>query len=235
MQFNYMISDSRNPYKNLAIEQCLFEYGKEERGILFLWQNENTIVIGKNQNVFSECKAEEFTASGGLIARRRSGGGAVYHDRENLNFSFICKSTEVKKDFYCKVIMDALKAFDLKIAFNGRNDLTIDGKKFSGNAAFEDGTISCQHGTILIATDIEKMAYYLTPDASKLERNHVKSVSSRVVNLCEINKKITVASMQDAIIKATNAKPLQFEIEKEKIERKKKFFSAKEWIYGGVK
>ena len=91
MKFKYVISETNDPFKNLALEHVLFGAVGSGRVILYLWQNDNTIVIGKNQNINSECRVEEFEKAGGIIARRLSGGGAVYHDLGNLNFSFICR------------------------------------------------------------------------------------------------------------------------------------------------
>lgn len=208
MKYFYVLSDSTDPYQNLAMEQALFQYADEDTAVLFLWQNDNTIVIGRNQDPYVECKAEEFLASGGRIARRRSGGGAVYHDLGNLNFSIICLERLAKKDEYQQLVTKALKTFGFAAEFNGRNDLLIRGKKFSGNAFYTDGKVLCQHGTILIHTDIEKMSYYLTPSTEKLARNHVRSVESRVVNLHDISENISVEAMRQAMIAVAKAELL---------------------------
>lgn len=231
--YKYICSENTSPYYNLALERSLFDFVDEDMVILYLWQNSDTIVIGKNQNAYAECKVDEFIGAGGTLARRPSGGGAVYHDLGNLNFSIICKESIAKEHTYQRIVKEALRFFGIVSEFNGRNDLTVDDKKFSGNAFYVKDDVLCQHGTILINSDFKELSKYLTPDISKLERNHVKSVESRVVNLSEISDKITVASMKEAMIKATNAVRLEEEPTESKVEEYKKIFENDEWILEG--
>ena len=231
--YKYICSENTSPYYNLALERSLFDFVDEDTVILYLWQNSHTIVIGKNQNAYAECKVDEFIKDGGTLARRPSGGGAVYHDLGNLNFSIICKESIAKEHTYQRIVKEALRFFGIVSEFNGRNDLTVDGKKFSGNAFYVKDDVLCQHGTILINSDFKELSKYLTPDISKLERNHVKSVESRVVNLSEISDKITVESMKEAMIKATNAVRLEEEPTESKVEEYKKIFENDEWILEG--
>ena len=231
--YKYICSENTSPYYNLALERSLFDFVDEDTVILYLWQNSHTIVIGKNQNAYAECKVDEFIKDGGTLARRPSGGGAVYHDLGNLNFSIICKESIAKEHTYQRIVKEALGYFGIVSEFNGRNDLTVDDKKFSGNAFYVKDDVLCQHGTILINSDFKELSKYLTPDISKLERNHVKSVESRVVNLSEISDKITVASMKEAMIKATNAVRLGKAPTESKVEEYKKIFENDEWILEG--
>lgn len=231
--YKYICSENTSPYYNLALERSLFDFVDEDTVILYLWQNSHTIVIGKNQNAYAECKVDEFIKDGGTLARRPSGGGAVYHDLGNLNFSIICKESIAKEHTYQRIVKEALGYFGIVSEFNGRNDLTVDDKKFSGNAFYVKDDVLCQHGTILINSDFKELSKYLTPDISKLERNHVKSVESRVVNLSEISDKITVGSMKEAMIKATNAVRLEEEPTESKVEEYKKIFENDEWILEG--
>lgn len=231
--YKYICSENTSPYYNLALERSLFDFVDEGTVILYLWQNSHTIVIGKNQNAYAECKVDEFIGAGGTLARRPSGGGAVYHDLGNLNFSIICKESIAKEHTYQRIVKEALRIFGIVSEFNGRNDLTVDGKKFSGNAFYVKDDVLCQHGTILINSDFKELSKYLTPDISKLERNHVKSVESRVVNLSEISDKITVDSMKEAMIKATNAVRLGKAPTESKVEEYKKIFENDEWILEG--
>lgn len=231
--YKYICSENTSPYYNLALERSLFDFVDEDTVILYLWQNSHTIVIGKNQNAYAECKVDEFIGAGGTLARRPSGGGAVYHDLGNLNFSIICKESIAKEHTYQRIVKEALRFFGIVSEFNGRNDLTVDGKKFSGNAFYVKDDVLCQHGTILINSDFNELSKYLTPDISKLERNHVKSVESRVVNLSEISDKITVESMKEAMIKATNAVRLGKAPTESKVEEYKKIFENDEWILEG--
>ena len=231
--YKYICSENTSPYYNLALERSLFDFVDEDTVILYLWQNSHTIVIGKNQNAYAECKVDEFIGAGGTLARRPSGGGAVYHDLGNLNFSIICNESIAKEHTYQRIVKEALRFFCIVSEFNGRNDLTVDDKKFSGNAFYVKDDVLCQHGTILINSDFKELSKYLTPDISKLERNHVKSVESRVVNLSEISDKITVESMKEAMIKATNAVRLEEEPTESKVEEYKKIFENDEWILEG--
>jgi len=231
--YKYICSENTSPYYNLALERSLFDFVDEDTVILYLWQNSHTIVIGKNQNAYAECKVDEFIGAGGTLARRPSGGGAVYHDLGNLNFSIICKESIAKEHTYQRIVKEALRIFGIVSEFNGRNDLTVDDKKFSGNAFYVKDDVLCQHGTILINSDFKELSKYLTPDISKLERNHVKSVESRVVNLSEISDKITVESMKEAMIKATNAVRLGKAPTESKVEEYKKIFENDEWILEG--
>lgn len=231
--YKYICSENTSPYYNLALERSLFDFVDEDTVILYLWQNSHTIVIGKNQNAYAECKVDEFIGAGGTLARRPSGGGAVYHDLGNLNFSIICKESIAKEHTYQRIVKEALRFFGIVSEFNGRNDLTVDDKKFSGNAFYVKDDVLCQHGTILINSDFKELSKYLTPDISKLERNHVKSVESRVVNLSEISDKITVESMKEAMIKATNAVRLEEEPTESKVEEYKKIFENDELIFEG--
>ena len=231
--YKYICSENTSPYYNLALERSLFDFVDEDTVILYLWQNSHTIVIGKNQNAYAECKVDEFIKDGGTLARRPSGGGAVYHDLGNLNFSIICKESIAKEHTYQRIVKEALGYFGIVSEFNGRNDLTVDDKKFSGNAFYVKDDVLCQHGTILINSDFKELSKYLTPDVSKLERNHVKSVESRVVTLSEISDKITVESMKEAMIKATNAVRLEKAPTESKVEEYKKIFEDDEWILEG--
>lgn len=231
--YKYICSENTSPYYNLALERSLFDFVDGDTVILYLWQNSHTIVIGKNQNAYAECKVDEFIKDGGTLARRPSGGGAVYHDLGNLNFSIICNESIAKEHTYQRIVKEALGYFGIVSEFNGRNDLTVDDKKFSGNAFYVKDDVLCQHGTILINSDFKELSKYLTPDISKLERNHVKSVESRVVNLSEISDKITVESMKEAMIKATNAVRLGKEPTESKVEEYKKIFENDEWILEG--
>lgn len=233
MIYEYIIGKKNNPYYNLAFEETLIEEANEERVIVYLWQNDNTIVIGRNQDPYAECKVEEFQKTGGSIARRKSGGGTVYHDMGNLCFSIIShENNEIFCD-YRMMILRILEKNGLNATYNGRNDLVLEGKKFSGNAVYNKGKYVCQHGTILIHTDIEKMNYYITPNLEKLNRNGVKSVSSRVINLCEVKHDITCEGFCQEFISTFKMIPFSKEINEEKVLEKMKKYESHEWIYEG--
>ncbi len=235
MTLKYVISTETDPYRNLAMETDLMRYVTKDASILFLWQNENTIVIGRNQDALKECKKDEFLASGGRIARRMSGGGAVFHDTGNLCFSILSNNVNVNEMTYQKLISRTLEEYGLESEFNGRNDLTYQGRKFSGNAVYDKGDILCQHGTALVDVDIKKMEYYLTPEQSKFDRNHVSSIASRVVNLSEVSSSITVDKLRESLIRANGAKKMEYTPERGGYEKMVGFYSSRKWIYGGIK
>lgn len=195
------VTDCTDPHANLAMEEAMLRGLPEGGAILFLWQNAHTVVIGSGQNAWRECDTRLLEAEGGTLARRSSGGGAVYHDLGNLNFSFIVPRAEYDVDRQLTVVMNAVRACGLNAEKTGRNDLTIDGRKFSGNAFRMMKESALHHGTLLIDSDMAKVARYLTPDQDKLKAKGVKSVSSRVVNLNSIGH-VTVEQMMNAMIGA---------------------------------
>lgn len=194
-----LIARGTNPYRNLAIEKHLMDTLPEDTAILYLWQNQHTIVIGRNQNPWYECKVEEFLESGGQIARRLSGGGAVYQDGGNLNFTLILPKTEFDIPRQLHVVGMAVSAFGVRTEISGRNDLQAGGRKFSGNAFYKAGSAAYHHGTLMVNCDLGMMERYLTVDKQKLERSGVRSVPSRVVNLSELSGGITVEELQQAL------------------------------------
>lgn len=235
MKYKYFITSGTDPYANLAAERCLFEFANENTAILYLWQNDNTIVIGKNQDVYSECRADEFKTQGGRIVRRMSGGGAVYHDLGNLNFSIIAVRANDSERAYLELILRMAENLGIKAEFGGRNDVVCSGKKFSGSAVYDDSEKVCRHGTVLVRSDIEKMTYYLTPEREKLKRHGVESVRSRVMNLYEADPKITVEAVKKSFIEAACAEPLYEKINKQMLEEYTELFGSEKWIYGGQK
>lgn len=182
----YIESHSTDPKWNLALEQYAFDTLSLRDSILMLWQNDNTIVAGKNQNIAAEVD-EQFVREHGIsVVRRLSGGGTVYHDLGNLNFTFITPSGGNDKiDFrtFCLPIIETLASFGVKAELSGRNDMTVDGKKFSGNAQYlRDGRVM-HHGTLMFSSDLTVLSRALTVNREKLRSKGVASVASRVTNL----------------------------------------------------
>lgn len=200
-----LIARGTDPYRNLAIEKHLMDTLPEETAILYLWQNRHTIVVGRNQNPWYECRVNEFLESGGKIARRLSGGGAVYHDMGNLNFTFIVPKTEFDVPRQLGVIRAAVAAFGLEAYHSGRNDLLIGERKFSGNAFYKAGHSAYHHGTLLVDCDLTVLGNYLTASQSKLQTHGVQSVASRVVNLRSLSPEISVDSLERELFRAFSA------------------------------
>lgn len=232
MNYKYIESYSINPFYNLAKEKVLFNYVDDETSIIFLWQNEHTIFIGKNQNVYSEVNVKEFLNDGGKIARRLSGGGAVYHDLGNLCFSIISKrgANTIK---YNDLIIGVLKRFGINATYNGRNDIMVNNKKISGNAFYENDEVCCQHGTLLVFINSNCLSKYLTPEQSKLARNGVKSISSRTINLTEIDSTVSIGKIKKEIIQYLFATKFDTKIDKKRISNLQKCFSSQKWIFEG--
>ena len=185
MRTEIIISNQYDPYLNRAVETYLTDTQPDDTVSMYLWQNERTVVIGINQNPYSECNVERLIGDGGRLMRRKTGGGAVYHDLGNLNFSFVASKKNYDVRRQQSVIQEALRHFGLEAEISGRNDLTCQGRKFSGNAFYNGTRNNLHHGTILIKTDAEMMQRYLTVKKAKLMKNGVKSVASRVINLSE--------------------------------------------------
>ena len=200
-----IIAQSTDPFRNLAIEKHLMDTLPEDTAILYLWQNDHTIVIGRNQNPWQECRVEDFLRAGGQIARRLSGGGAVYHDLGNLNFTFVLPKGQYDVMKQLGIVSAAVNAFGLRPQLSGRNDLLLDGRKFSGNAYYRAGHSAYHHGTLLVNGDMESMAQYLTVDPQKLAARGVRSVPSRVINLSELNPDITVEALEQSLYYAFGA------------------------------
>lgn len=191
-----------DPCRNLAVEQFLLEHMARDRCVLYLWQNENTVVIGRNQNPWKECRTALLEEEGGHLARRLSGGGAVFHDLGNLNFTFLMPQEDFDIDRQLTVIQKAVELYGLKPERSGRNDVLIQGSKFSGNAFYKNGRQAYHHGTLLVAVDKEKLGRYLSPSKAKLQAKGVDSVRSRVANLQDHAPEITVDGLKDALKKA---------------------------------
>lgn len=194
-----VIADGYTPYRNQAVEEYLMREAEPKSCTMYLWQNRQTVVIGRNQNGRAECRVEQLEKDGGYLARRLSGGGAVFHDLGNLNFSFLAADPDYDVARQLRVILAAVRSFGLAAEASGRNDITIDGRKFSGNAFMSSARRRCHHGTLLISADTSRMVKYLNVAQDKLENKGVRSVRSRVVNLSELESAITVESMTAAL------------------------------------
>lgn len=231
--------ESRNPYRNLAVEEYLARHAPEGSVTLYLWQNRKTVVIGRNQNAWGECRADALEADGGHLARRLSGGGAVYHDDGNLNFTFCAPDGAYDEARQVSVIARAAAAFGLPVEKTGRNDLTAEGRKFSGNAYWHADGRNFHHGTVLIDADMGALARYLDTASSKLHAKGVKSVPSKVVNLAALNPAVTVdafaAAMKDAFAAEYGGAPAVLtdaDLDADELAEREAFFASWDWRYG---
>ncbi|MDD2568824.1 MAG: lipoate--protein ligase [Clostridia bacterium] len=180
-----------DPWQNLALEEALLTGVKKDEVILYLWQNQHTVVVGKNQNAWKECDWKLLQAEGGKLARRLSGGGGVFHDLGNLNYTFIMPKQCYDLSKQVGVVLNALAALGIQGEYSGRNDLTVNGKKFSGTAFCFQENAAYHHGTLLIDTDFAKMLRYLKVSQEKINSKGIDSVRARVMNLAEIKAGLT--------------------------------------------
>ena len=197
----YQASGS-DPFENLAREQVLLEQGPADGVILYLWQNQNTVVIGRNQNAYKECRTSLLEEEGGKLARRLSGGGAVFHDLGNLNFTILLPRADFDVRRQLEVICTACRELGIPAEISGRNDLHAEGQKFSGNAFYKSGTRAYHHGTLLLNVDMSKLGRYLSPPKAKLQAKGVDSVRARVTNLTSFVPELTVDTMKEHLIRA---------------------------------
>jgi len=230
-----------NPYFNLATEEYLLKNFNED--VFMLWRNEPSIIVGKNQNTLSEINYEYVKGKSIPVVRRLTGGGAVFHDLGNLNFTFI--STDDSKSFtnfrkFTQPIIDVLKELNINAEFTGRNDLTIEGKKFSGNAQCNYKNKVMHHGTLLFTSVINDISAALKVKPTKFEGKGIKSVASRVTNISDhLKTPITILEFKDMIMKHVskmNDNYSVYELSEEALGNIKKLYDEKyntwQWNYG---
>ena len=209
IKLRVLISDTFDPWFNMATEDWIFRdllTADElfETQILYLWRNDNTVVIGRFQNPWTECNTAKMEEDKIILARRQSGGGAVFHDLGNTNFTFLSNKANFNKSVNNQIITNAINSFGLHSFASGRNDLLVQTnegeKKISGSAFKETKNRAFHHGTLLIHADINKLEQYLNPNKKKLESKGITSVRSRVINLQVLNPKITHELLCERII-----------------------------------
>jgi lipoyltransferase/lipoate-protein ligase/amidohydrolase len=198
------VSRSGDGHVNLATDEYLLEQyrlGNMEGVTLYFYVNDNAVIIGRNQNAWTECDVERMEREGVQLVRRHTGGGAVYHDRGNLNFSFITNEKLYDKERQNGVILKALASLGIAAEVSGRNDFQVEGRKVSGCAYALEGVARGMHGTLLVSADMSRLSNYLRPSKKKLAAKGVASVRSRVMNLKE-KADITVDRLKEAVIAA---------------------------------
>ena len=193
---------SLDPWYNLAVEETLLNRVSSGEIILYLWQNAHTVVIGRNQNPWKECRVSLLEEEDGKLARRLSGGGAVYHDLGNLNFTFLVRQEDYDVSRQLSVIELACKRAGIPVKRSGRNDLLAGGRKFSGNAFYKHEGKCYHHGTLMVAVDTARVERYLSPSKAKLQAKGVSSVRARVVNLTEYVPALTCGGLRRDLIDA---------------------------------
>lgn len=233
---------STDPYFNMALDEYVTKNMK--RGTIFyFYQNRPTVVIGRNQNTFEEINFDFIKEKGIEVVRRISGGGAVYHDLGNLNFTFVADAEEYAGfDFvkFTRPVIKTLEKIGIKAEHTGRNDITIDGKKFSGNAQYRYKNRVMHHGTILFDVNIEDMVQALNVSPDKIISKGVKSVRSRVTNVSEhLNTPLSIEEFREILTRTILEEEefnTQYELTEEDLKAIKELrdqkFKTWEWVYG---
>lgn len=202
MKLRILKSAVTNPWFNLATEDWIFNTLNPDSHTLFLWRNSETVVIGRSQNPWVECKTDKMEADDVFLARRQSGGGAVFHDLGNTNFTFLSPSDAYDQEANFTVIINALKKLGIDATLSGRNDMQVGDRKISGSAFRHAADRSFHHGTLLVNANMQKLGDYLNPHPLKLKAKGIKSVRARVANLVDFNETINHETLSDAIIEA---------------------------------
>lgn len=237
----YLESKSHDPYFNLALEEYVFEKLDQNEEYFMLWQNDNTIVVGKYQNTAQEINQEFVDQNHIRVARRLSGGGAVYHDKGNLNFTFIVSEEGHGLQFrqFIQPVIRALAKLGIHAEFTGRNDITIDGKKISGNSQYVKRGRIMHHGCILVNSNLTNVSEALRPKEAKFESKSAKSVASRVttIHACspkEITVEIFKKALAEEVLQGNGAR--EYELSEADLAEIQKLADEKyrtwEWNYG---
>ncbi len=231
------ISTNDDVWANQAYEQRLFQDKHNGGTILYLWQNHSAVVMGRLQNPWLECDWQKLTDQGGQLARRLSGGGAVYQDMGNLNYTFITGKQNYRQEAVNALLIQALSRLGIEAELSGRNDILAAGRKFSGQAYAFNRENALHHGTLLIDCDFMKMKEYLHPQPQKLQAKGIVSVRSRVINLQELQPALSVDRVAAALIHAftaaySGAACRQVDTREESSPDDYRRFSSWEWIFG---
>lgn len=237
-----ILSEDTDPRQNLSLEETLLRQVAPGQCILYLWQNQRTVVIGRNQHPTNECRIQALEADGGHLVRRLSGGGAVYHDLGNLNFTFLTHLADYDVEKQTETILEAVRSLGVPAEKNGRNDLTVDGGKFSGHAYYKSGDQCYHHGTLMVDVDLSPLERYLSVSPLKLQAKGVASVRSRVVNLRQFCPDLTIPQLRQALIDAFGrvyglpVTPLTREgLDQVQLAKSLARFSDPAWTYGDTR
>lgn len=232
-------SNTFYPYFNLALEKYLFDTVDDNTVILYLWQNEKTVVYGYNQNPWKELLIHKLIEDGGYLVRRLSDGGTIFHDKGNLNFTFLAKAANYDVEKQLQVIVEACRLLGLTAEKTSRNNLTIDGCHFFEHAFYQSNSRHYHHGTLFIDVDTSLMSEYLNPDYSKLQSEEVLSAKSKMTNLKDFCPSLDIETMREKMFEAfqnvyeLTAVPMHADdLDPFVIESYEKIFQDDQWLFG---
>lgn len=237
-------NQSTSPYFNLALEEYALKYLDPNQDYIILWQNSPSVIIGRNQNTIEEINSEFIKQNNINVVRRLSGGGAVYHDLGNLNFTFIMQNEEGAGANFHKFTLPVIKALGklgIQAELSGRNDLTIQGRKFSGNAQYYHQNRVLHHGTLLFASDLDVVQEALNVKIEKIASKGIKSIRSRVTNISEhLTTSMSVLEFKHFLLEflledstSSTREYILHETDIQKIEQmRQERYQTWEWNYG---
>lgn len=227
----YLINNSTDPYFNLAFDEYCLENIPSDESYFFLWRNRPAVIIGLNQNAYSEVNLDYLNSHGITLARRVTGGGAVYHDLQNMNYTIIGKNPSPQP------MVDALRQLGVPAELTGRNDIFVEGRKVSGYARRVSHNQEIIHGTLMYDVDLDTLVKVLDTPTSKMQAKGISSVKSRVANLKEYLPQFkSLDELQAALQEILSAGDGQMSLSDEQIAEVRKQadekFSTWDFIYG---
>lgn len=237
----YLKNPSTNPYYNMAFDEYCLESLPIDEPVFFLWQNRPAVIVGFNQEVNTEVNLDYLKENGIDLVRRVTGGGAVYHDLENLNYTIVGRSEDLERDYpeYASLLAKALQTLGVPATLSGRNDILVEGRKVSGFAKRVCKNRLMVHGTLMYNVDVDVLTHVLNPSTTKLQSKGIASVRSRVANLCDYLPEIpdiqTFSQRLEEILSNnyTDTEYQLTETDLANIQRlTDKKFSTWEWNYG---
>ena len=237
----YLRNNHTDPYFNMAFDEYCLEQLTIDEPVFFLWQNRPSVIMGANQEVHTEVNLDYLKENNISLVRRVTGGGAVYHDFGNLNYTIVGRSDDLERDYpeYTRYMLQALQKLGVQATMSGRNDILVEGRKVSGFAKRVCKNRLMIHGTLMFDVDIDKLTQVLCPPATKLQSKGIASVRSRVANLSEYLPEIPDISLfkqQLERILSNNYTDQEWILSPEDIQNIEQLahdkFERWEWIYG---
>ena len=237
----YLRNPHTNPYYNMAFDEFCLESLPIDEPVFYLWQNRPAVIVGYNQEVNTEVNLEYLKANDIALVRRVTGGGAVYHDLGNLNYTIVGRSEDLERDYpeYASLMMKALQTLGIPATLSGRNDILVKGKKISGFAKRVSRNRLMVHGTLMYDVNLDILTQVLNPSSTKLQSKGIASVRSRVANLREYlpeTADIQTFSQRLEEILSCNYKDAEYKLSEDDLAHIQKLtdekFATWEWNYG---